>query len=638
MDNLCAHQSLGRPIPCDEHACSVSIPCLDDVIGYEEGEPRVQEALKIGYPRFKVHFLVEKLMQHMARPSMRNSFAIEDENGGAAQRGGGPREATKEAKEEDDEDMELDYSCYVFPTVEVAKRFQDFLHHGSAATPNPTISMQAVPFRGVTAVYFPCTLAATAKAYWQHTGEIVSSRLAQDALGALGMGMSALTAQKLPSVTPTHCSGQRHCKSDEYLQGVDPDGPECNVALRTVEDRILGVLGEPRLPSSIHVTVSGMTAIFSALRLVKALAELDNQASGDTRETSVVIFGFSYIDTLKIMGRQEFNKGGLHLLGHGGTADLAALRALLETQATASTRVAAVFTEYPSNPLLNTPDLVELSRLARLHDFLLVVDDTIGSFANVDLLHTPEVSADLLCSSLTKVFSGRGDVLAGSLVVNSHGRRAEALRQLCPSLCIPPLYGPDCMVLERNSRDYEERCARTSRTAWRLAEWLRSQPSIDAVYYPGVNLPETGERFDSLCRHVRGGVNTAGRGCLLSIVLAADQDKSISEARKDRQMQVFFDAMSCWKGPSLGTNFTLCCPYTLLAHYGELEWAKQFGIDRRLIRISVGLEEPAELERMLAVCIAAAANAGRWTALHRLFVRGKGLPLPEFVRIFSFAF
>jgi hypothetical protein len=73
------------------------------------------------------------------------------------------------------------------------------------------------------------------------------------------------------------------------------------------------------------------------------------------------------------------------------------------------------------------------------------------------------------------------------------------------------------VVLERNSRDYEERCARTSRTAWRLAEWLRSQPTISAVYYPGVNLPETGERFDSLCRHVRGGVNTAGRGCLLSI-------------------------------------------------------------------------------------------------------------------------
>lgn len=66
-----------------------------------------------------------------------------------------------------------------------------------------------------------------------------------------------------------------------------------------------------------------------------------------------------------------------------------------------------------------------------------------------------------------------------------------------------------------------------------------------------------------------------------------------------------FDALETAKGPSLGTNFTLCCPYTLLAHYGELEWAGQFGVDSHLIRISVGLEETEELvgvfERALAV-------------------------------------
>jgi cystathionine gamma-synthase len=44
------------------------------------------------------------------------------------------------------------------------------------------------------------------------------------------------------------------------------------------------------------------------------------------------------------------------------------------------------------------------------------------------------------------------------------------------------------------------------------------------------------------------------------------------------------------KGPSLGTNFTLVCPYTLLAHYNELPWAEEFGVDRFLIRVSVGLE------------------------------------------------
>lgn len=56
-----------------------------------------------------------------------------------------------------------------------------------------------------------------------------------------------------------------------------------------------------------------------------------------------------------------------------------------------------------------------------------------------------------------------------------------------------------------------------------------------------------------------------------------------------------FDKLETAKGPSLGTNFTLCSPYTLLAHYGELEWAASFGVESDLVRISVGLEETEEL-------------------------------------------
>lgn len=65
-----------------------------------------------------------------------------------------------------------------------------------------------------------------------------------------------------------------------------------------------------------------------------------------------------------------------------------------------------------------------------------------------------------------------------------------------------------------------------------------------------------------------------------------------------------FDALETAKGPSLGTNFTLCCPYTLLAHYGELEWAAQFGVHGHLIRISVGLEETEELVAMFERALA----------------------------------
>lgn len=57
----------------------------------------------------------------------------------------------------------------------------------------------------------------------------------------------------------------------------------------------------------------------------------------------------------------------------------------------------------------------------------------------------------------------------------------------------------------------------------------------------------------------------------------------------------FFDALRVSKGPSLGTNFTLACPYTLLAHYDELEWAAGCGVASHLVRVSVGLEDADDL-------------------------------------------
>jgi cystathionine gamma-synthase len=62
----------------------------------------------------------------------------------------------------------------------------------------------------------------------------------------------------------------------------------------------------------------------------------------------------------------------------------------------------------------------------------------------------------------------------------------------------------------------------------------------------------------------------------------------------------FFDAQRFCKGPNLGTYFSLCCPFTLLAHFDELEWAENCGVSRYLLRFSVGLESPSELIERLA--------------------------------------
>ena len=66
-------------------------------------------------------------------------------------------------------------------------------------------------------------------------------------------------------------------------------------------------------------------------------------------------------------------------------------------------------TEIPSNPLLRTADLPRLRKLADKYDFLLMVDETIGNFVNVEVLPY----ADIVVSSLSKIFSGDANVMGG---------------------------------------------------------------------------------------------------------------------------------------------------------------------------------------------------------------------------------
>lgn len=111
---------------------------------------------------------------------------------------------------------------------------------------------------------------------------------------------------------------------------------------------------------------------------------------------------FPYIDTLKVL--QKFGPGCL-FYGHGSEQDLDDLEARLE----AGERYLALFCEFPSNPLLKSPNLVRIKELADKYDFLIVVDETIASFCNVDLLPC----ADIIVSSLTKIFSGDSNVMGG---------------------------------------------------------------------------------------------------------------------------------------------------------------------------------------------------------------------------------
>ena len=77
-------------------------------------------------------------------------------------------------------------------------------------------------------------------------------------------------------------------------------------------------------------------------------------------------------------------------------------------------RMAAVFAEVPSNPLLSCVPVDALADRLRAAGIPLVVDDTVATVVNLDALAV----ADLVTTSLTKAFSGVGDVIAGALTLN----------------------------------------------------------------------------------------------------------------------------------------------------------------------------------------------------------------------------
>jgi cystathionine gamma-synthase len=366
---------------------------------------------------------------------------------------------------------------------------------------------------GIPATFFPSNALPTARAYWQHAGRILCSRAAEDWLA------NRKLAQPNPRLERELCS------------------------------RLAGWSGASAENISLHP--SGMAAIYAAFQIVTS-----RRPSKRT-----VMFGFPYTDTLKIL--QKFG-AGVEFFPRGDEADLQRLGELLEKEA-----IAGIFCEVPSNPLLQTPDLPALAKLAHRKCVPVVVDDTIGTSFNVDVLS----HADLVATSLTKAISGEGDVMAGALTFCSN------LPDLASFLPKPAgIYTRDLEILEKNSRDFPERMAVCNANALALARQLSTHPAVEAVWYPGL---EPSPTYETL-RKPHGGY-----GAVLSFL-----------PRNARQNTPrIFENLTVNHGISLGTSYTLACPYVQLAHYQELDWARSCGIDPFLLRVAVGTEYTQDLLR-----------------------------------------
>lgn len=395
--------------------------------------------------------------------------------------------------------------CLVFCSSQAADRCLEFNSgNGRIVTVHET---------GATAVFFPKETEERASLYWRYFGEIISSRYSDFILSK---------------------------GSDSSLQ-------EGAHALETIKDRLANFYNEPK--ENIFIFPSGMAAMSTIQRIL-----VNRKPEGKTIQCD-----FPYVDVLKV---QKSTGDGVELFLLDSPEEYIKLEQVVE-----SNSITAIYGEIPSNPLLKTIDVNRISKLAKENKIPLVLDDTISSVVNVDLIN----HADLITSSLTKSFSGYGDVMAGAVVVSSQSNYSAEFREALSNES-SSLWFDDAVSLEKNSRDFEERVIKSNQTALDVVEYLSGHQAVENVHYPSI----TSSGFYSQVARAN-----SGHGCLLSF----------SPKNSNQNSPIIYDQLEFNKGPSLGTNFSLACPYTMLAHYKELDWAKDCDVDPYLLRLSIGLEE-----------------------------------------------
>ena len=239
-------------------------------------------------------------------------------------------------------------------------------------------------------------------------------------------------------------------------------------------------------------------------------------------------------------------------------------------------RTKLVFVETPANPTLDIVDLAHAATVAKSAGARLAVDNT---FATPILQRPLAFGADLVIHSSTKYLGGHGTVVGGAVVSADREFLAGPLNQMKKVLgSVPSPF--DAFLLLQGVKTLRLRVERESQTARRLAAELAQHKLVEWVRYPGL-ADDPGHEIASR--------QMAGYGAMISLGLRGGAAAG----------QQFLDALKvCKRAVSLG------CADTLIEHPASMTHAhlsreerEAAGITDGLIRISVGLESPDDLER-----------------------------------------
>lgn len=232
----------------------------------------------------------------------------------------------------------------------------------------------------------------------------------------------------------------------------------------------------------------------------------------------------------------------------------------------------AIYIETPTNPMMNVSDIAAIAKIAKKHGLLLIVDNT---FLSPYFQNPLKLGADIVVHSGTKFLGGHNDTLAGFLVTNTEEVR-DRLRFLIKTTGagLAPF---DCWLILRGMKTLGIRMERSQENAIRIAEWLKTQSTVQKVYYPG--LPEH-PGYEIMKKQARGFGSM--------ITFRVDSKEHALQILKQVRMIKFAE--------SLGGVETLITYPTTQTHADVPEEVRlKNGITPCTLRLSTGIEDIEDL-------------------------------------------
>ena len=241
-----------------------------------------------------------------------------------------------------------------------------------------------------------------------------------------------------------------------------------------------------------------------------------------------------------------------------------------------------IWTETPTNPLINIVDIAAVAAIAKDNNVLLCVDNT---FASPYLQNPINLGADIVMHSATKYLGGHSDVIQGALVMNDQALRDQLyfIQKSCGAVPGPM----DCFLVLRGIKTLHVRMQRHCENGEIIANFLRTHPKVGHVYWCG---------FNDHPGYAVAKKQMRGFGGMLSFTL---KDDSVDTAMKLLSSTKVFALAESLGGVESLINH----PATMTHASIPREERIKNGLSDSLIRLSVGIEDAEDLTDDLKAAI-----------------------------------